>query len=251
MPPSRPGLSARIGVTGTGETVVPSADRAGLPLSPSRTPAYRGQMPRGEVFPIINCADLASTRAWYKRVLTGRLAYQFPDEDEAQYLTLRTGVGQVALGNGTGPAMYGGIPRRPAGTRGRLPVCPRSGRGHRGRRGRCRGTADRHAVRRAGRLPARSGGHHAAGHSGRRLATNGFQPTQPGWSSGTHSSRVADQPATHQGALSFCGSSGRAARSRSRPGLPIRRTRRSARRRACSTRGRRPARSPSAACGLG
>ena len=67
-------------------------------------------MPRGEVFAIINCADLAGTRAWYERVLAGRLAYQFPDQGEAQYLTLRIGVGQVALGNGTGPAMYGETP---------------------------------------------------------------------------------------------------------------------------------------------
>lgn len=67
-------------------------------------------MPRGEVFPIVNCADLAGTRAWYERVLAGKLAYQFPDEGEAQYLTLRIGVGQVALGNGTGPAMYGETP---------------------------------------------------------------------------------------------------------------------------------------------
>ncbi len=67
-------------------------------------------MPRGDVFPIINCADLAGTRAWYERVLSGTLAYRFPEQGEAQYLTLRIGTGQIALGNGTGPAMYGETP---------------------------------------------------------------------------------------------------------------------------------------------
>lgn len=74
-------------------------------------------MPRGEVFPIINCADLAGTRARYERVLAGKLAYQFPDDGEAQYLTLRIGVGQIALGNGTGPAMYGETPLPASGQR--------------------------------------------------------------------------------------------------------------------------------------
>ncbi|MPV36764.1 VOC family protein [Georgenia subflava] len=67
-------------------------------------------MARGEVFPIINCADLARTRHWYERVLAGEVAYQFPDEGDADYLTLRIGSGQIALGRGTGPAMYGETP---------------------------------------------------------------------------------------------------------------------------------------------
>lgn len=67
-------------------------------------------MSRGEVFPIINCADLAGTREWYERVLAGALTYRFPEEGEPQYLTLRVGVGQVALGIGTGLAMYGETP---------------------------------------------------------------------------------------------------------------------------------------------
>jgi len=67
-------------------------------------------MARGEVFPIINCGDLAGTRDWYERVLSGTLAYRFPEEGEAQYLTLRIGNGQVALGNGSGLALYGEVP---------------------------------------------------------------------------------------------------------------------------------------------
>lgn len=67
-------------------------------------------MARGEVFPIINCADLPGTRAWYERVFSGVLAYRFPDEGEPVYLTLRIGAGQVALAQGTGPAMYGATP---------------------------------------------------------------------------------------------------------------------------------------------
>jgi lactoylglutathione lyase len=68
-------------------------------------------MPRGEFFPIINCLDLAGTRAWYETVLSGRVDYQFPADTEPDYLTLRIGAGQVALGRGTAPALYGETPR--------------------------------------------------------------------------------------------------------------------------------------------
>jgi len=67
-------------------------------------------MARGEVFPIVNCADLARTRTWYENVLAGSLAYRFPEEGEPQYVTLRIGAGKVALGNGTAPALYGETP---------------------------------------------------------------------------------------------------------------------------------------------
>jgi uncharacterized glyoxalase superfamily protein PhnB len=67
-------------------------------------------MARGEVFPIVNCVDLAGAREWYQRVLSGTVAYRFPPEGEPQYLTLRIGAGQVALGNGTAPALYGETP---------------------------------------------------------------------------------------------------------------------------------------------
>jgi lactoylglutathione lyase len=63
-----------------------------------------------EVFPIINCRDLATATAWYERVLSGTVAYRFPEAGDADYLNLRVGDGQVALGRGTGPAMYGETP---------------------------------------------------------------------------------------------------------------------------------------------
>jgi uncharacterized glyoxalase superfamily protein PhnB len=67
-------------------------------------------MARGELFPIINCADLSATRGWYERVLAGELAYRFPETGEPVYLTLRIGAGQIALADGTGAAMYGETP---------------------------------------------------------------------------------------------------------------------------------------------
>jgi predicted enzyme related to lactoylglutathione lyase len=67
-------------------------------------------MARRAVFPIINCRDLAATREFYMRVLGGELSYRFPPDGEPVYVTLRVGAGQVALGLGTGPAMYGEVP---------------------------------------------------------------------------------------------------------------------------------------------
>lgn len=67
-------------------------------------------MARGEVFPIVNCVDLTATLSWYERVLSGTVAYQFPGDGDPEYVTLRIGAGQVALGNGTAPAMYGETP---------------------------------------------------------------------------------------------------------------------------------------------
>ena len=68
-------------------------------------------MARGEVFPIVNCLDITATRDWYETVLSGILTYRFPEEGEPDYLTLRIGAGQVALGRGTAPALYGETPR--------------------------------------------------------------------------------------------------------------------------------------------
>jgi uncharacterized glyoxalase superfamily protein PhnB len=63
-----------------------------------------------EVFPIINCADLARTQQWYERVLGGTVEYRFPAEGNPEYVTLGVGGGQIGLGNGSGPALYGQIP---------------------------------------------------------------------------------------------------------------------------------------------
>jgi catechol 2,3-dioxygenase-like lactoylglutathione lyase family enzyme len=69
-----------------------------------------GAVARGELFPIINCSDIAGMRAFYESVLGGEQVYQFPDEGDAVYLVLRIGTGQVGLGLGTGPALYGDTP---------------------------------------------------------------------------------------------------------------------------------------------
>lgn len=68
-------------------------------------------MARGELFPVVNCADLATTWRWYASVLSGVVDYRFPERGEPDYLTLRIGAGQVALGRGTAPALYGETPR--------------------------------------------------------------------------------------------------------------------------------------------
>ncbi len=72
-------------------------------------------MTRRELFPIINCSDIQATRAFYQHVFEGEQTYQFPEEGDAVYLVLRIGEGQLALGVGTGPALYGSTPRPASG----------------------------------------------------------------------------------------------------------------------------------------
>jgi lactoylglutathione lyase len=67
-------------------------------------------MARLDVFPIINGQDLGGTVAFYREVFGGEQVYQFPPEGEADYVSLKVGDGQVSLGRGTGPAMYGETP---------------------------------------------------------------------------------------------------------------------------------------------
>ena len=62
------------------------------------------------VFPIINCIDLLATRRFYTEVFGAQQVYRFPDEGDPVYVSLQIGDGQVALGVGTGPAMYGEVP---------------------------------------------------------------------------------------------------------------------------------------------
>jgi predicted enzyme related to lactoylglutathione lyase len=68
-------------------------------------------MARGEVFPIINCKDLLATKAFYRTVFDGRQSYEYVHEGQEVYVTLDVGAGKIALGHGTGPAMYGETPR--------------------------------------------------------------------------------------------------------------------------------------------
>ncbi|MDQ4138697.1 MAG: VOC family protein [Actinomycetota bacterium] len=62
------------------------------------------------VFPILNCTDILNTRSFYERVFGAEQVYQFPDHGDPVYLSLAIGGGQLALGVGTGPAMYGETP---------------------------------------------------------------------------------------------------------------------------------------------
>jgi lactoylglutathione lyase len=65
---------------------------------------------RLSVFPILNCSSILETRAFYREVFEARQSYQFPEEGDPVYLSLEIGDGQIALGVGTGPAMYGRVP---------------------------------------------------------------------------------------------------------------------------------------------
>lgn len=67
-------------------------------------------MARGELFPIINCRDILGARQFYRSVFAGEQVYQFPEEGDPVYLTLAVGRCSLALGVGTGPAMYGEVP---------------------------------------------------------------------------------------------------------------------------------------------
>jgi len=67
-------------------------------------------MAERSVFPIINCTSIAPMHWFYANVFGGEVAYRFPPEGEAVYLTLKVGDGQIALGLGNDPAMYGETP---------------------------------------------------------------------------------------------------------------------------------------------
>jgi lactoylglutathione lyase len=62
------------------------------------------------VFPIVNCTDLLDARRFYLDVFGAEQVYQFPPEGDPVYVSLQIGDGQVALGLGTGPALYGETP---------------------------------------------------------------------------------------------------------------------------------------------
>jgi len=67
-------------------------------------------MTTGEVFPIVNCRDLPATKAFYVQVFGARQSYEYLHEGQEVYVTLDVGAGKIALGLGTGPAMYGETP---------------------------------------------------------------------------------------------------------------------------------------------
>lgn len=63
-----------------------------------------------ELFPIVNCADLLGTQAFYEQVFHAVQTYRFPETGEPAFLVLRVGDGQLGLGVGTTAALYGDTP---------------------------------------------------------------------------------------------------------------------------------------------
>lgn len=61
-------------------------------------------------FPIVHVTAVNPVLAFYQDVFGGTVSYRFPQDGEPVYLTVRIGTGQIALGLGTGPAMYGERP---------------------------------------------------------------------------------------------------------------------------------------------
>jgi len=67
-------------------------------------------MSRRELFPIINVDAIEPVHTFYEAVLGATLAYRFPADGDPVYITLTIGRSTLALGVGTGPAMYGEVP---------------------------------------------------------------------------------------------------------------------------------------------
>ena len=111
----------RRGQTGTGpapfdpEIPVLDSDRLAYAIQnwssdPPPTPALFVQprlMANGVLSPVINCADLVATSGWYERVLSATIDHRFPEDGQAEYLTLRIGSGQLGLGWATSWPMTG------------------------------------------------------------------------------------------------------------------------------------------------
>jgi lactoylglutathione lyase len=67
-------------------------------------------MARGDLFPIINCDAILPVKSFYVTVFGAEQTYTFEQEGEEVYVTLAVGSGQIALGLGSGPALYGETP---------------------------------------------------------------------------------------------------------------------------------------------
>lgn len=65
---------------------------------------------RDELFPIINVDAIEPVRSFYEAVFAATLAYRFPADGDAVYITLSIGSSTLGLGLGVGPAMYGETP---------------------------------------------------------------------------------------------------------------------------------------------
>jgi predicted enzyme related to lactoylglutathione lyase len=67
-------------------------------------------MARRELFPIVNVDAIAPVQRFYETVFGASVEYTFPEAGEPVYVTLTIGESSLALGLGTGPAMYGQTP---------------------------------------------------------------------------------------------------------------------------------------------
>lgn len=67
-------------------------------------------MARLELFPILNVEAIALVQAFYETVFGATVDYAFPENGEPVYVTLRINGSALAIGLGTGPAMYGQTP---------------------------------------------------------------------------------------------------------------------------------------------
>ena len=90
----------------------PSGGAAGIPIGLSnagrcvrRLGTKEVQM-LDEMFPILTSPDLPGALAFYRDLLGGRVAYQFPPDGEPGYVGLTLGGGQLGIGQAT-PAPHG------------------------------------------------------------------------------------------------------------------------------------------------
>jgi len=67
-------------------------------------------MARRELFPILACQDLPTSRRFYAEVLGAGQQYQFPADGVPVYLTLSIGESTLGLAVGTGQNAYGERP---------------------------------------------------------------------------------------------------------------------------------------------
>jgi len=69
--------------------------------------------PATRVMPMLSVADMAASLKFYRETLGGQQIYQFPEEGDAVFLTLRFGDTELGIGLLTEEPMHG-RPQRPA-----------------------------------------------------------------------------------------------------------------------------------------
>jgi lactoylglutathione lyase len=77
--------------------------------------------PATRIIPMLSVADMTAALKFYRETLGGQQIYQFPEEGEAVFLTLRFGDTELGIGLLTDAPMHG-RPQRPA-TGHRVELC--------------------------------------------------------------------------------------------------------------------------------